>query len=155
MTALAKRAREDADRGLIRAVAQEPVLSVTGISAWSVREYWPKIEAFIQRLADQNYSVASIRRLLEERKLQLWLGRRSHKIEMVLLTEICDYPLRRSCILRAFAADNFREWLPHLHIIEAWARSKGCKVFEVYGRPGWEREFRDWPKTHVVLRKEL
>ncbi len=100
MSALARRAKEDADRGLIRAVAQEPVLSVTGISAWSVREYWPKIEAFIQRLADQNYSVASIRRLLEERKLQLWLGRRSHKIEMVLLTEICDYPLRRSCILR-------------------------------------------------------
>ena len=155
MTAVAKRVGEDADLGLIRAVAHEPVLSLAGISAWSVCEYWPKIEVFIERLADQNHSVASLRRLLEHRKLQLWVGRRGHEIEMALLTEICDYPLRRSCILRAFAVDNFTEWLPHLHVIETWARSKGCKIFEVYGRPGSEREFRGWPKTHIVLSKEL
>ncbi len=115
MTAVAKRVREDADRGLIRAVAQEPVLSLTGISAWSVREYWTRIEPFLARLADADYSVASLRALLEQRKLQLWLCREGHQVKGVLLTELCSRPLTKVCILRGFAADGFRNWLRACH----------------------------------------
>ena len=49
MAALAERVREDADRGFIRAMEQEPIRSVTGISAWSVGEYWARIEPLLAR----------------------------------------------------------------------------------------------------------
>lgn len=39
--------------------------------------------------------------------------------------------------------------------LEKFARIEECTIFEMWARPGWERVFPDFKKTHVLLEKRL
>ena len=95
---------------------------------------------------------------LQSRAMQLWLMRGGQGVAVrgALVTEIANYPRKKTAILRLFAADEGLRaaWRPLLAVVETWARAQGCDGIEVFGRPGWTR-ILDYELTQVVLRKEL
>lgn len=39
--------------------------------------------------------------------------------------------------------------------LKAFGRDEGCSLFEMWARPGWERVFPEFKKTHVLLEFKL
>ncbi len=132
-----------------------------GVAAADIPLWREAARPFVERAlrhGNGEFSAADIEAALGTRAMQLWLmrGRDGGPICGALITEIANYPRRRTAILRLFAADRGLRaaWRPLLPVVEAWARAQGCGGIEVFGRPGWTR-ILDYEPTHVVLRKEL
>lgn len=73
-----------------------------------------------------------------------------------MVTELCDYPRKRTCIVRMLGGKSLpQEWRGYLSLVEEWAREQGCSAMEVFGRKGWARKLDGYDLQQVVLRKEL
>jgi hypothetical protein len=85
---------------------------------------WHLVEGPIRASADWSrgeFLPEDALKMLLERKMTLWLFTREKEIFLTLLTEVRDYPRRRSCIIYAatgkklgevwrFALTRFRQW---------------------------------------------
>lgn len=50
------------------------------------------------------------------------------------------------------SGDNRDKWQRlAIETLKAFAKAEGCKLFELIARPGWERVFTEFKKTHVML----
>lgn len=130
-----------------------------GVAAEEVPDWWTAARPFVERALAQGggeFSPEDIEAALMARAMQLWLLRAGNDVCGALVTEIANYPRRRTAILRLFAADRDLRaaWRPLLPVVESWARVQGCGAIEVFGRPGWAR-ILDYELIHVILRKEL
>ncbi len=141
-------------------------LSWSGIPAQDIARWWDAASPFIERALAEGrgeYAASDIEAALRVRAMQLWLlgrngtrGSRGISVCGALVTEITNYPRRRTAILRLFSTDpGLRAaWLPLTSVLESWARAQGCDAIEVFGRPGWAKVL-DYELTHIVLCKEL
>jgi hypothetical protein len=95
------------------------------------------------------YTEADIHRLILLGDMQFWTGKQAAAV-----TEITSYPQCR--VLRFVLAggdiEDIKAWEPK--IVE-WARGLGCTQVEIFGRPGWERIFKDYQRLCVVLLKDI
>ena len=137
----------------------EKKLSWFGVQPEEMDLWWERAKPFVARALAEGrgeYAAADVCRFLDQRAMQLWLLW-DGSVRGAVVTELCNYPCYRTCIVRLFAADRaIRDaWLPMLGIIEAWARTQDCEAIEVIGRPGWKRVLSGYEQTHLVLRKDL
>lgn len=86
---------------------------------------------------------------------QLWLAW-DDGVRGALLTCVLTDRMK-TVVLTHCAGEGFRDWLPMLPLVEAWARGIGADRIEANARPGWERFLKGYgmEKTHVVMEKVL
>jgi hypothetical protein len=148
-----------AGTGFEKAGATEGALRWFGVPARDLNIWWVSAAPLIERALARGrgeMTAEDVRGFLERRAMQLWLLWDGARVCGALATELANYPRKRSCILRLFAADaGWRAaWLRLLPLIEPWAREQGCAAVEVFGRPGWAR-ILGYDIKQVVLSKEL
>ncbi|MEX3555355.1 MAG: hypothetical protein VB131_01570 [Burkholderia gladioli] len=98
------------------------------------------------------HKIGDIRRMVGERRLVLWPGKRS-----AVVTEFVVYP---QCVaLNFFLAGGDLDELSEMEpVIAAWAKQCGCARITLVGRRGWTRSFltdRGYEPKWVVLAKEI
>ena len=116
-----------------------------------VLSVWPVVKPLIAVALDRgsNYTIEQIKAGLTKAEMQLWTCETDH-IQAALVTSLQD----DFCLLLALGGYNmwtWREWLP---IVEAWAKSKGCKEMRIYGRRGWAKVL-DYTIDHTRMSKKL
>lgn len=124
----------------------------------SVDWWWEAAEPFIEKVLKRShgsYKAADVLKRCKSGQYRLWMAWRGDPVAAVV-TEFCDYPQKRTCIVRMLGASVLpSEWKAFLHRIEEWAKQHNCSAMEVFGRKGWERKLDDYALQQIVLRKEL
>ena len=81
--------------------------------------------------------------------MQLWPAERG-----CLVTEIQVYPRKK--VLNVFLGGGDMDQLLDMEAAAAaWGKAQGCTMATIQGRPGWERVFRHWRRSHVILERSL
>lgn len=87
-------------------------------------------------------------------KMQLWISWNG-SVEAAMVTELINYPRRRSCRVFLIGGRNLKSWSAAFQReIEAFARSHGCSFMEGGSRSGWVR-VAGYKNIGCMLMKEL
>ena len=61
-----------------------------------------------------------------------------------VVTEISQYPQTRALIMHFTGGKQLPKWkTPMLEVLQQFARDNECNIIESYGRPGWEKVFKN------------
>lgn len=85
---------------------------------------------------------------------QCWTYWEGPKCMAVVVTKIQFAKCTGQKTLEAIMAsgDNRERWQRlAVDTLKRFAKVEGCKLLELYARPGWERVFPEFKKTHVML----
>lgn len=108
---------------------------------------WPKIETYIKGAADYTYNrftADDIKKGLINRPQQLWIAYDEGEIYGAVVTEVFSYPLMKALIMHFTGGKKLMRWKkPMLELLQRFAKDHGCSVIESYGRPGWEKVFKN------------
>jgi hypothetical protein len=108
---------------------------------------WPKIETYIKGAADYTYNrftADDIKKGLINRPQQLWIAYDEGEIYGAVVTEVFSYPLMKALIMHFTGGKKLMRWKkPMLELLQRFARDQGCSIIESYGRPGWEKVFKN------------
>jgi hypothetical protein len=78
------------------------------------------------------------------------------EILAVCVTEVINYPRKKYARVMILTGKERKKWMDlYRESIEKWAIGIGCDGVESLARKGWEREFKDYDATHVLLEKEF
>lgn len=121
---------------------------------------WPHVAPELQRAverSDGRYEVEDVRAAIEAGEMNLWIVLAGHDLEMVLVTQIIDYPRKRLCALPFIAGRNRREWMHFLEEIGKFAEERGCMEFEGYARKGWlkDTDAAGWRQLWTTIGKPI
>lgn len=122
-----------------------------------VEQAWPLVEKFVEdavRHAGGRFTAEDIRKFCLNGQMQLWLVLDDGQATAVVLTEIVNYPQKKSCRIVGLAGHNMHKWLNLRIHIDEWAKRNGCQKMEIIGREGWARLFPDWSRK-TFLEKDL
>lgn len=117
---------------------------------------WPKIEGMVAEALERGggrFGPRDVLAALYEGRQQLWLHA-NRDIDLVLVTEVIQYPLKRALSIFLCTGRNRDSWLAHLAEVERFGAEHGCTLIEAWARPGWARVL-GWKQTHVLLEKAL
>jgi hypothetical protein len=118
-------------------------MNLVGIKSAHVDTAWPLVERWVQRATDESphFSPEDIREACKLKEMSLWALVSGGDVVGCLVTTIVIWPqIKVARLVVAAAEDGFRDdWMKFRPIIEDWARSYGCELVEVYGRPGWAK----------------
>jgi len=100
---------------------------------------------------------------LKEQKFQLWIIWDKSKTTTldkyygVVVTEIIERKLRRSCNIFIVTGRHRQKWQHLVSELEKFAIDNKCICMELFARPGWDKIMQNYnyKKTHVVLEKQL
>jgi hypothetical protein len=102
------------------------------------------------------YTAPDILDTLILKNQQLWVAVEGTEFYGALITEIIDYPRKRSLMLHFTGAKQFRSWKnDFLPVIRQFAKDNNCSTIESYGRPGWEKVFKHDGYTTPFVYYEL
>lgn len=134
----------------------------SGVPADYLHLVWDKVEPFLARATERGreYGTEDILKALLQRNMQMWVAYEGETFETadifaVCITEIIITPRRKACSILIGTGKRREEWQGFRSAIEQWAREQGCEAMKVIARPGWERVFTDYRKTHTLLEKAL
>lgn len=114
---------------------------------------WPEIEKHISRVKDVPWSLADVRRELEEARAQAW-GMRTDHVLGFWITRIENTWTAKYGVVWITAGDGLDIGMPaYREVIEPWFWSQGCEWIDIHGRKGWKRVMPDYEEIAVVLRK--
>lgn len=117
---------------------------------------WEKISPWVSSIAERSrgrFEAVDIAERLVSGDFHLWLAEDESGMVM---TEFSQYPRKRVVRACAIVGDGAKDWvLDADREIGEWAKEQGCEIFEGLARPGWERTFKQWKKTHVFLERDL
>lgn len=120
---------------------------------WALAEFdrcAPWIEAALDR-AGGTWTLAEVRDLLAEERLQIWPTRSS-----VMVTKINDYQNGKRIMSIWLGGGNLKEIQQNVPRLEEWAKSAGCTSISITGRRGWLRALAGYRDTKTAyLMKEL
>ena len=132
---------------------------IWGIRRDQILDNWfPKAERMVARILDRmdtGYEVGDVLLQLQLGRMQLWVV---DNWEAVAVTEIVNFPQKKTCIVFLLSGDGMKDWFADLMAtLEAYAEEKGCDDVEAHGRRGWERYGRPYGYRHAysILRKKL
>ena len=92
-------------------------------------------------------------------KWQLWTYWKNQKYRALAITQIiiCDSGIKalEGIICTGEDKELWEKYIPET--LTAFAKAEGCKIFEMWARPGWEKALAPigFKKTHVLLEKEI
>ena len=110
-------------------------------------EFPPRIRELLQPALDRSgtHRMQDIEAGVEAGRFQLWV-----KPQMVGITEIIDFPLKR--VLHIFLVGGNLEQIKSMHDeVWAWAQAQGCSEMTLSGRPGWSKALKDGWEVHDYL----
>ncbi len=122
---------------------------------------WHLVEGPIRASADWSrgeFLPEDALKMLLERKMTLWLFLREKEIFLTLLTEVRDYPRRRSCIIYAATGKKLGEvWRFALARFRQWALDNSIDDVEAICRDAVARKLSrlGFSKTANVMRFNL
>lgn len=123
---------------------------------------WKDASKFIERgleYTDNKYHLEDIYNLISKELMILWIVYNDEKqcAVGVVLTQVIEYPQRRSFQIFLLSGNNFEEMLTLLDELKEHAINADCKSIEFYGRPGWERILNglEFEKIHTIMRLKL
>lgn len=99
----------------------------------------------------------ALKNLLLKFEYQAWTVFEDKRCLATVVTKINVYPSGLKSLDAIFAAgDDRAKWQTLVvETLKKFARAEGCEMFEIAGRPGWERIYPEFKKTHVVLEYRL
>ena len=120
---------------------------------------WPHIESFVNRIAEDSEgktTLADMHRYGLTGDYLYWavLDESGDPVALVVV-EIIRYAAGPAVSFFACVGLGRRRWAHLKSVIEEWAKARGCVLARMVCRPGWERQFPDYEKKHVVLEKPL
>lgn len=121
--------------------------------------YWHLISHHLERFERETrlITAADLRQQLKDAKKQLWSIYDGQEIAGVAITEI--YSTARGsvcCLWGACGTESAPGQIERImDEVRPWAKSLNCVVFEIRGRPGWERRLKGFKRTAVVLEQEI
>lgn len=86
---------------------------------------------------------------------QLWVVWDGEQIIAAGVTRIIQLKTCKACQIVSAGGGSAQRWKHLITRIEDFARSQGCRKVTIEGRPGWERLFKSYRRTRVVLEKEV
>jgi hypothetical protein len=86
---------------------------------------------------------------------QLWVVWDGSQVIAAVLTRIVVLRSGKACRIIAAGGSRSKEWTGLVSVIEDFAKREGCRKVTIEGRPGWERSFKAYRRTKVVLEREL
>lgn len=114
--------------------------NMRGIPAASLPQFWHFAEPYIKRALDHTsgeLSLGDIKRLCEQRDIQLWLVSHGSRVVGAATTEIVLYPRRKHCRVITLAGSSFSDWVDMAEgVISTWAVTEHCNAVESFVRKG-------------------
>jgi hypothetical protein len=100
---------------------------------------------------------------VKENKMQLWVvwdkdkPTTLEKYYGVVVTEIIQRKLKRSCQLFIMTGKHRQKWQHLISVLEDFAEEQDCQQMELCARPGWQKILQNYnyKRTHVVLEKPI
>lgn len=123
-----------------------------------VDRIWP---GRVAKMVEQAYTFADeimppdMVDLLRLRHRQLWIVWDGAQIIAAGVTKIILARSGKACLVTAAGGKDLPEWTHVISTIEDFARREGCKRVIIEGRPGWERLFKAYRRTRVVIEREV
>lgn len=95
--------------------------------------------------------------LLTSSKWQCWTYWEGSKCLAVVITRIVVESSGIKSLQAIMASGDNRDRWQRLAVetLKNFAKAEGCKLFVLMARPGWERVFTEFKKTHVMLELEV
>jgi len=95
---------------------------------------------------------------LKRRLRQLWVVWDGEQVIAAVMTRIIRLKSAddaKACQITAAGGLSVHRWKDLISTIEAFAKQEGCRKVTIEGRPGWERLFKSYRRTRVVIEKEV
>ena len=100
---------------------------------------------------------------IKSEKMQLWVlwnkeqPTPTEKYYGVVVTEIIQRKLKKSCHIFIMTGRNRQKWTPLIKVLEDFAVEQKCDQMELFARPGWQKVLQNfkYKRTHIVLEKQL
>tara|TARA_A100000172_G_scaffold15616_1_gene8218 strand:+ start:210 stop:650 length:441 start_codon:yes stop_codon:yes gene_type:complete len=100
---------------------------------------------------------------IKSEKMQLWVLwdkeqlTPTEKYYGVVVTEIIQRKLKRSCHVFIMTGRSRQKWTPLIKVLEDFAIEQECNQMELFARPGWQKVLQNfkYKRTHIVLEKQL
>ena len=115
-----------------------------------IESVWPKIEEYMHGAAKYTYGRFTKEDILVEvltKPQQLWIAfdeQDNNAIYGAVVTEIIDYPRMRALVMHFTGGKDLPKWKAEmLSLLRRFSKDQGCSIIESYGRPGWEKVFKD------------
>lgn len=122
-------------------------MQISIVPAEYVASVWPDIEQYMQGAAEYTYgrfTVEDIKEGLLSKPHQLWIAFDDRKIYGAVVTEISEYPQLKALVMHFTGGIKLNEWKNEmLQMLQRFGKDCGCTIIESYGRPGWEKVFKD------------
>jgi hypothetical protein len=108
---------------------------------------WPNIEQYMSGAAQYTYNrfnTNDIKKDLINKPQQLWIAYDEEEVYGAVVTEIIVYPKMTTLMMHFTGGKKLPRWKqPMLKLLQRFAKDQGCNVIESYGRPGWEKVFKN------------
>ena len=122
----------------------------------AIAPLWPMIEPRVKSGVDRSSGRLTIETafaLITSGEWQCWTFWEGQKCLAVVITRINLESSGTKTLEALMASGEEREkWQrPAIEGLKKFARDERCSLFELIARPGWERVFPDFTKTHVML----
>ena len=113
-----------------------------------VEVVWSQIEKYVDGAAKYTYgrfNTHDIKQgIIDKPEQQLWIAFDDTQIYGFWVTEPFTYPQMKVLILHFIGGEKFKKWQTMaLELTQKYARDHNCKIMESYGRPGWEKIWKD------------
>jgi len=88
---------------------------------------------------------------------QIWVHSIGDKFNGTVITQLTEYPQKRTCELLYLGADKAMEALHEIHTIELWALENDCHDIQAIGRAGWVKLMakHEFKQRYTVIGKNL
>ena len=122
--------------------------------------FWSEAERLLlshAELWEKDFDLQDIRLRVEAGRFQMWLIADEGGYNLLVLTEIIDFPKRSKLNFLYLMGSRLQAALPLMDCIELWARRRGCTSSLVRGRPGLIRVLpeRGYRLSSVELEKDI
>ena len=112
-----------------------------------VQRVWGSIEQFAEGCAKYTYGRFKAVDILHElltKDQQLWIAFDDKDIYAFWVTEVVQYPQTKILVMHFTGGNRIEEWQTiGLKQLQQFARDTGCTKIESYGRPGWEKVWKN------------
>ncbi len=123
------------------------------MSAIEGMEYVSRFRELIERALAEGYGQLNYDDVIdgiERGEYQFWTSTNS-----CVITTIDVFPRVKQLTIIIGAGDLEEIDTVIRPVVEEWARSIGCQMMLIMGRPGWQRALEGYRRTAVVLEKKL
>lgn len=112
-----------------------------------IESIWPSIENYAKGAAMYTYgrfTSDDIKRGVLTNPQQLWVAFDENEMYGMVVTEVFTYPQIKALTMHFTGGRDLPKWkAPMLELLQKFGKDNGCTIIESYGRPGWEKVFKN------------